>query len=86
MKLKSYSSGMDYKCTLHVMIQVHSHNQYYSCTMLVLIAHPCDQLAYALTSYAPHAFTLILLELVASAMHFSCKLQLNKCMYESACQ
>ena len=48
----------------------------YACTMLVLIAHPFDQLAYTLASYASHAFTLVLLELVASAMHFSYKQQL----------
>ena len=32
--------------------------------MLVLIAHTFDQLVYALVSYTPHAFTLVLLELV----------------------
>ena len=41
--------------------------------MLVLIAHTFDQLVYVLVSYTPHAFTLVLLELVASAMHFSSK-------------
>ena len=44
--------------------------------MLVLIAHTFDQLVYALVSYTPHAFTLVLLELVASAMLFPCKQQL----------
>ena len=44
--------------------------------MFVVMAYPFDQIAYALASYAPHAFTLVLLELVASAMHFSCKPQL----------
>ena len=44
--------------------------------MLVLIAHTFDQLDYALVSYTPHAFTLVLLELVASAMLFPCKQQL----------
>ena len=41
--------------------------------MLVSIAHSFDQLAYALPSYASHAFTLVLLELIASA--FLCKQQ-----------
>ena len=41
--------------------------------MLVLTAYAFDQLVYALVSYTPHAFTLVLLELVANAMHFSCK-------------
>ena len=50
----------------------------YSCIILVLIAHTFDQLVYGLVSYTPHAFTLVLLELVASAMHFSCKQQLVK--------
>ena len=54
--------------------------------MLVLIAHTFDQLVYALVSYTPHAFTLVLLELVASAMRFPCKQQLlKKCTYEPAC-
>ena len=44
--------------------------------MLVLIARTFDQLVYALVSYTPHAFTLVLLELVASAMRFPCKQQL----------
>ena len=35
-----------------------------------------SSLVYALVSYTPHAFTLVLLELVASAMHFSSKQQL----------
>ena len=48
----------------------------YSCIVLVLIAHTFDQLVYALVSYTPHAFTLVLLELVASAMLFPCKQQL----------
>ena len=45
----------------------------------IFIHAPCysfDQLVYALVSYALHAFTLVLLELIASAMHFSCKQQL----------
>ena len=50
--------------------------KFYLCIMLVLIAHSFDQLVYALVSYTPHAFTLFLLELVATAMHFSCKQQL----------
>ena len=45
-EVKSYSSGMDYKCTLHMIIQVHSHSRY--CIMLVFIAHPFGQLVYAL--------------------------------------
>ena len=44
--------------------------------MLVLIAHTFDQLVYALVSYIPHAFILVLLELVVSAMLFPCKQQL----------
>ena len=44
--------------------------------MLVLIVHTSDQLVYALVSYTSHAFTLVLLKLVGSAMHFSCKQQL----------
>ena len=55
----------------------------------VLIAHTFDQLVvYALISYTPHAFTLVLLELVASAMHFSCKQQLmiNARMNQHACR
>ena len=44
--------------------------------MLVLIAHPFDQLVYALVDNTPYAFTLVLLELVANIMHFSCKQQL----------
>ena len=34
------------------------------------VPHPFDQLFYALVSNAPYTFTLVLLELVASAMHF----------------
>ena len=60
----------------------------YSCIMLVLLAHTFDQLVYALVtcSYAPHAFTLVLLELVISAMQFSCKqlLLINACMNQHA--
>ena len=53
--------------------------------MLVLIAHLFDQLSYALASYAPHAFTLVLLKLVASAFFMQTTI-FNKCMYEPACQ
>ena len=60
----------------------------YSCIMLVLLAHTFNQLVYALVtcSYAPHASKLVLLELVASAMQFSCKqLRLiNSCMNQHA--
>ena len=53
--------------------------------ILVLIAHTFDQPVYALVSYTPHAFTLVLLELVASAMYFSCKqLLINACMNQHA--
>ena len=76
---------MDYKCRLHVMIQVHSHNRYLFVHYACLIAHPFDQLAYALASYAPHAFTLVLLELVASAFFMQATI-FNKCTYEPACQ
>jgi len=54
--------------------------------MLVLIAHPFDQLAYALASYAPHAFTLVLLELVASAFFMQTTIIFNKCTNEPAYQ
>ena len=53
--------------------------------MLVSIAHPFDHLAYALVSYAPNAFTLVLLKLVASAFFMQTTI-FNKCMYEPACQ
>ena len=53
--------------------------------MLVSMAHPFDQLACALASYASHAFTLVLLELIASAFFMQTTI-FNKCMYESACQ
>ena len=56
--------------------------------MLVLIAHTFDQLVYTLVSYTPHAFTLVLLELVASAMLQAFSMQtttFNKCTYEPAC-
>ena len=77
---------MDYKCRLNVMIQVHTHNRYlFMHYVLVLIAHLFDQLAYALASYAPHAFTLVLLELVASAFFMQATI-FNKCTYEPACQ
>ena len=39
----------------------------YSYIMLVLIAHTFDQLVYALVSSTPHPFTLVLLELIATA-------------------
>ena len=59
-----------------IIIQVHSHNQYLFMHHACFKAHTFDQLVYALVSYIPHAFTLVLLELVASAMLFPCKQQL----------
>ena len=53
--------------------------------MLVLTAHSFDQLAYALASYAPHAFTLVILESVANAFFMQTTI-FNKCMNEPACQ
>jgi len=53
--------------------------------MLVLIAHPFDRLAYASASYASHAFTLVLLEVIAGAFFMQTTI-LNKCTYEPACQ
>ena len=77
-EVKSYSSGMDYKCTLHVIIQVHSHNRY------LFMHHACIN---SLCSYTPHAFTLVLLELVATQCYafFMQTTTFNKYMYKPAC-
>ena len=52
--------------------------------MLVLIAHPVDHIAYALASCAPRAFTLVLLELVASAFFMQTTILINARMNQHA--
>ena len=54
--------------------------------MLFLITHPFDQLAYALASCTPHAFTLVLLEFIVASAFFMQTTIFNKCTYEPACQ